>query len=201
MNARVMVVDDEATARDELCEALTDEGFQVSSAGDGEAALALARCESFDVCISDIRMPGIDGIELLRRLSEISPETMVLMVTAYGGMDSAIEALRLGATDYVLKPVLFEDILTKVKRLVEHRELDREVRNLRRSLETRGDKAASGMIGESQVMREISRLIAKVAPTSSNVLITGESGTGKELIARAIHEQSERGKAPFVPIN
>jgi len=201
MNARVLVVDDETTARDELCEALVDEGFQVTGVGEGAAALAAAAAESFDVCITDIRMPGMDGIELLRRLGSASPETMVLVVTAFGGMDTAIEALRHGATDYVLKPVIFEDIIGKVRRLVEHRELDREVRNLRRSLDSRGEEAGSRMIGESQAMREISRLIAKVAPTASNVLVTGESGTGKELIARSIHQQSDRGGAPFVPIN
>jgi len=201
MNARVLVVDDEATARDELCEALADEGFQVTGVGDGAEALAAAAAESFDVCITDIRMPGMDGIELLRRLGTASPETMVLVITAFGGMETAIEALRLGATDYVLKPVIFEDIIGKVRRLVEQRDLAREVRNLRRSLESRGEEAGSRMIGDSRSMVEISRLIAKVAPTASNVLITGESGTGKELIARSIHLQSERAEEPFVPIN
>ena len=201
MNARVLVVDDEATARDELCEALSDEGFKVTGVGDGESALIAASSESFDVCISDIRMPGIDGIELLRRLRDSSPETMVIMVTAYGGMDSAIEALRLGATDYVLKPVLFEDVLAKVRRLVEGRDLARQVRTLRRSLELVDPVASSGMIGESSSMQQITKIISKVAPTASNVLITGESGTGKELIARSIHDTSDRARAPFVPIN
>ena len=200
MSARVLVVDDEATARDELCEALRDEGFEVSAAGNGEAALEIIGETSIDICISDIRMPGIDGIELLRRLRDLSPETLTIMVTAYGGMDTAIEALRLGATDYVLKPVLFEDILGKVHRLIETRDLTRQVRTLRRSLARRGDTDDS-MIGQSSAMKNIRSLISKVAPTASNVLITGESGTGKELIARSIHESSDRAKAPFVPIN
>lgn len=199
MKARILVVDDEQTIREELCEALADGGFQPKGMGDARQALDAIRCESYDVCISDIRMPGMDGISLLKKIGEVSPETAVIMITAYGDMQTAIEALRSGATDYVLKPVIFEDILGKVRRLVESRELALEVRNFRRIVEQITDK--SDMIGESSSMKKIGELIAKVAITGSNVLITGESGTGKELVARAIHASSDRVKFPFVPIN
>ncbi|MEM7168373.1 MAG: sigma-54 dependent transcriptional regulator [Planctomycetota bacterium] len=201
MVARLLVVDDEATARAELSEALRDGGFEVCEAGDAEEALEHASRQSFDVVISDIRMPGMDGIQLLRRLTELSPETMAIMVTAYGDMSTAIEALRAGASDYVLKPLLFDDILSKVARLVEHRKLQLEVRNLRRTVENNGAGSSYEMVGESTAMRRILSLIDKVAPTPSNVLVIGESGTGKELIARALHEASDRREAPFVPIN
>lgn len=199
MKARVLVVDDEKTVRDELCEALQDGGFSAKGVSNASDALATAADVSYDVCISDIRMPGMDGLELLNRLAEVSPETTVIMITAFGDMQTAIQALRNGATDYVLKPILFEDILSKVRRLVEHRRLALEVQYLRRSA---AEKAATkDMISESAAMGRIQDLIAKVAPTGSSVIITGESGTGKELIARAIHEASERPQAPFVPIN
>ncbi len=199
MKARVLVVDDEKTVRDELCEALQDGGFSARGVSNASDALATAAAESYDVCISDIRMPGMDGLELLNRLAEVSPETTVIMITAFGDMQTAIQALRDGATDYVLKPILFDDILSKVRRLVEHRRLALEVQYLRRSAAEKAD--TKDMIGESAAMGRIKDLIAKVAPTGSSVIITGESGTGKELIARAIHETSERSQAPFVPIN
>ena len=199
MKARVLVVDDEKTVRDELCEALQDGGFIAKGVSNASDALATAADVSYDVCISDIRMPGMDGLELLNRLADVSPETTVIMITAFGDMQTAIQALRNGATDYVLKPILFEDILSKVRRLVEYRRLALEVQYLRRSA---AEKAATkDMISESAAMGHIQDLIAKVAPTGSSVIITGESGTGKELIARAIHEASERPQAPFVPIN
>ena len=199
MSARVLVVDDEATVREELCEALRDAGFACDGYGSGESALNSALNDSYDVCISDIQMPGMDGIELLRRLGEVSPETSVLMITAYGDMGTAIEALRLGAVDYVLKPLLFDDMLIKVRRLVEHRHLTHEVRNLRQL--TKGADSPGNMIGESPAMQQLGSLIEKVGPTRSNVMILGESGTGKELTARAIHDASGRQKEPFVPIN
>ncbi|MGE3165707.1 MAG: sigma-54-dependent transcriptional regulator [Planctomycetota bacterium] len=201
MVARVLVVDDEETIREELCEAIREAGYEATGAGDGLAAVQAALHQSYDVCISDIRMPGLDGIGLLKQLAEQSPETMVIMITAYGDLQTAIEAIRHGATDYVLKPLLFDDILSKVARLVDHRRLALEVRTLRRALSDSDPVSAGHMIGESAAMKSIANLIKKVAPTRSNVLITGPSGTGKELIARAIHESSDRAQAPFVPIN
>ncbi len=199
--ARVLVVDDEETVREEMCEALRDAGMTARGVGNAQAALDATLSESYDVCISDIRMPGMDGIELLRRLRDASPETLVIMITAYGEMKTCIDALRLGAADYVLKPVLLDDILAKVARSVEHRKLLHEVRNLRRAADSNAAAPSRGMVGDSAAMHELVRVIEKVAPTRSNVLIAGESGTGKELIARAIHDASDRAASPFVPIN
>ncbi|MHC4598024.1 MAG: sigma-54-dependent transcriptional regulator [Planctomycetota bacterium] len=201
MNLNILVVDDEEFIRDELCEALQDEGFETQSAGDGQAALDLARNGAFDLCISDIRMPVLDGIGLLKKLREVSPETMVIMMTAYAELQTAIDALRFGAVDYLLKPFKVEEILTKARRVKEHRRLVIENRNLKRSLEACSDTPVGGMIGESEPMKKIAGVIDRVASLPSSVLITGESGTGKELVARAIHDRGDRAKAPFVPIN
>ncbi|MCI0652608.1 MAG: sigma-54 dependent transcriptional regulator [Planctomycetes bacterium] len=201
MKARVLVVDDETTVREELCDALRDAGYDTTGAENGLEAAQWAQKQSYDVCISDIRMPALDGLGLLQRLSEISPETMVIMTTAYGDMKTAIEALRGGAVDYLQKPVVFEDLVHKVNRLVEQRRLLLEVRNLRVISEHAGRRDAKVMVGESAAIVELRNLIAKVGPTRSNVLIIGESGTGKELIARSLHDSSARTRAPFVPIN
>ncbi|MCA8959829.1 MAG: sigma-54-dependent Fis family transcriptional regulator [Planctomycetes bacterium] len=201
MTLRVLVVDDEETVREELIEALADSGYEATGAIDGQEALESALEQSFDVCITDINMPRMNGLELVRRLGETSPETLSMIVTAQGDLKTAVEALRVGAADYVLKPLIFEDILAKVARLSEHRRLVMENRNLRQSIHENTRTRANQMIGDSASMVELHRMIAKVAPTRSNVLILGESGTGKELIARAIHESSDRSKAPLVPIN
>ncbi len=200
MPLRILVVDDEETVREELIDALTDDGYEATGAADGQYAAEAALEQSFDVCITDINMPRMNGLDLLRRLGESSPETMTIIVTAQGDMRSAIEALRSGAADYVLKPLLFEDILAKVARLSEQRRLVVENRNLRQAVQDRR-RHPSRMIGESSSMDALHELIGKVAPTRSNVLILGESGTGKELIARAIHEASGRSGSPLVPIN
>ncbi|MHC5079078.1 MAG: sigma-54-dependent transcriptional regulator [Planctomycetota bacterium] len=201
MNLNILVVDDEEFIRDELCEALQDEGYDAVSAPDGQAAVEAAQQSAFDLCISDIRMPVLDGIGLLKKLHETSPETMVIMMTAYAELQTAIDAMRFGAVDYLLKPFKIEEILAKVKRVHEHRRLVLDNRNLRRSLEAISDRPAGGMIGKSEAMKKISEVIDRVTSLPSSVLITGESGTGKELVARAIHDRGQRAKAPFVPIN
>ena len=197
---RVLVVDDEETVRDELVDALTDSGYEASAAGDGVEGLEAVMSQSFDVCISDINMPKMNGLDLLARIGEVSPETMTIIVTAQGDMQTAIDALRAGAADYVLKPLIFEDLLAKVARLSEHRRLVIENRNLRQAVHASRPESTR-MVGGSAEMAQLHELIAKVAPTRSNVLIVGESGTGKELIARAIHESSGRAKSPLIPIN
>ena len=201
MKPRILIVDDEEFIRDELSEALEDEGYATECAADGQAAAELAMKNAFDVCITDIRMPAMNGIELLKRLGETSPETMVIMMTAYAELQSAIDALRYGAADYLLKPFKHEEILGKVQRIVQHRRLVIENRNLRRALEARTEEPVAGMIGESPAMETIVEVIDRVASLPSSVLITGESGTGKELVARAIHDRGERANAPLVPIN
>jgi DNA-binding NtrC family response regulator len=195
---RILVVDDEPAIRAELEEALQEAGFATASAGDGQAAAALALQQSFDLCLSDIRMPNASGLELLKRLVATSPETMVMLMTAHGELDSAIEALRLGAVDYLLKPFRHEELIAKVRRLADHRRLLLENRNLRRVVDA---GAAPTMVGDGEAMRGVLEIVDRVASLPSHVLITGESGTGKDLVARAIHSRGKRATAPFVPIN
>jgi DNA-binding NtrC family response regulator len=195
---RVLVVDDEPSIRAELEEALQEAGYETQGAADGRAAAELALQRSFDLCLSDVRMPQMGGLELLAALAATSPETMVMLMTAHGELDSAIEALRLGAVDYLLKPFRHEELIAKVRRFAEHRRLVLENRNLRRAADA---AAPSGMIGGSPAMQQVLATVDRVASLPSHVLITGESGTGKDLVARAIHARGSRAAAPFVPIN
>jgi two-component system response regulator PilR (NtrC family) len=200
MTARILVVDDEETAREELAEAIRDAGMEVATAENGRRGLELAGEMAFDVCVTDIRMPEMDGIELLERLRRTSPKTLTIILTAYGALETALAALRTGAADYILKPVIFDDLLHKIRRLLEHRDLEMQVQSLRRTLE--GQQIGQSLIGESPSLHRIKKLIAKVGPTRSSALITGESGTGKELVAQAIHAADEQaGRQPFVPFN
>ena len=200
MNARILVVDDEETAREELAEAIRDAGLEVETAEHGRRALELSREMTFDVCVTDIRMPEMDGIELLKRLRQSSPKTLTIILTAYGALETALAALRTGAADYILKPVLFDDLLHKIRRLLAHRDLEMQVQSLRRALEVQ--QTGRGLIGDSPGLHRIKELIAKVGPTRSSALITGESGTGKELVAQAIHgADEEAARQPFVPFN
>ena len=198
MTFRILVVEDEPSIRTQLEESLREAGYQAEGAPDGKAATGLLLERSFDLVLSDIRMPSMSGIELLRRVGETSPETMVILMTAFGGMESAIEALRLGAVDYLVKPFKHDELIARVGRLAEHRRLILENRNLRRTNEP---GAPAGMIGQSAAMRDVLGTVDRVASLPSHVLISGESGTGKELVARAIHDRGSRAKAPFVPIN
>jgi DNA-binding NtrC family response regulator len=198
LSFRILVVEDEPSIRAQLEESLREAGYETEGVGDGQAAADRVVERSFDLCLSDIRMPAMGGIELLRRLGETSPETMVILMTAFGGLETAIEALRLGAVDYLVKPFKHDELIARVRRLADHRRLILENRNLRR---TNDPGAPSGMIGQSAAMKDVLETIRRVASLPSHILITGESGTGKELVARAIHEQGSRAKAPFVPIN
>ena len=200
MTFRILVVDDEPAIRAELEEALQESGFTTASAGDGRAAAALARQQAFDLCVSDIRMPVETGIDLLRQLSSDSPETMVMLMTAHGELATAVEALRLGAVDYLLKPFRNEELLAKVRRLADHRRLIVENRNLRRLVELAAARDGT-IVGDGPAMRRVHAIVERVASLPTHVLITGESGTGKDLVARAIHARGSRASAPFVPIN
>jgi DNA-binding NtrC family response regulator len=197
--ARILVVDDEALIRDTLAEFLTQEGFTVEAVASGETALERAAAERFDIVLCDVQLPGIDGIQVLERLLKISPQTFVLLVTAYATVENAVEAFQRGAHDYLMKPILLDEVLGKVRRMLRYRDLFQENQDLRRELNRQSE--ASPIVGRSAVMQRVFELIRRVAPTRSTVLIVGESGTGKELVARAIHRQGPDPDARFVPVN
>jgi DNA-binding NtrC family response regulator len=199
MPEAVLVADDEPGVRESLAEVLRDAGYIVQTAADGAAALKALEEHDFGIVITDLRMPGADGLAVLKRARDVSPQTLVLVMTAHGSVDTAVEALRNGATDYILKPVAFDDLLAKVERLLDHRQLVWQQQMLRREVDTHYDFA--GLVGASRAMREVFDLIKKVAPTQTTVLITGESGTGKEVVARALHHFSEVAQRIFLPVN
>jgi DNA-binding NtrC family response regulator len=184
--ATVLVVDDETLIRETLVEYLAQEGLHVVSCASGEEALELAGQQRFDVVLCDVQLPGIDGLELLERIRHISPESFVLLITAYATVENAVEAFQRGAHDYLMKPILLDEVLVKIRRLLSHRALYRENQWLRRELNRA--EAPGQMVGTSAALRQVAAMVRKVAPTRSTVLISGESGTGKELVARAIHE-------------
>ncbi len=196
---RILIADDEASIREGLVDVLTEEGYDVTGVGDGrEAVSAIEQC-SYDVVVTDLRMPEMDGLEVLRRVRELSPQSLVLLITAYASVETAVEALRNGAHDYILKPLIVEDVLSKIHRLFEFRRLAWETQMLRREIASRYE--LDQMVIRSPAMREIFALIQKVGPTNSTVLITGESGVGKEVVARAVHAFSPRHDKLFLPVN
>ncbi len=199
MNTSVLIVDDEQEIRDSLSEVLTDEGFLTYTAENGVVALEMMKEIHYDIIISDIKMPEMDGVTLLQRVKEQAPDTFVILVTSYGSTETAINAMRLGAIDYILKPIDFDELIMRIKNIDLHKELLREVRFLRQEISAKYNY--EHIIGESTAMKRMYRLIDKVAPSTSTVLVAGRSGTGKELVARAIHARSERAHRPFVAIN
>ncbi len=199
MSAKLLIIDDEKTIRDTISEVLSEEGYLCETAGDGEGGVAKISEENFDLVISDFRLPGIDGLEVLKKTLELSPQTLVVIITAYASVDTAVEALKKGASDYLVKPLILDDVIFKIKHLLKYRQLAIENQILRTEVEEKYD--FSNIIGQSQKMKHIFELIKKIAPTNSNVLILGESGTGKELVARALHFNSLRKTNRFLPVN
>jgi two-component system response regulator PilR (NtrC family) len=199
MPEAILVADDEPGVRESLAEVLRDAGYVVQTAADGSAALKALEEHDFSVVVTDLRMPGADGLTVLKRARDISPQTLGIVMTAHGSVDTAVEALRSGATDYILKPVAFDDLLAKVERVLEHRQVAWQMQMLRREVESRYD--FQGLVGGSSSMREVIDLVKKVAPMQTTVLITGESGTGKEVVARAIHHFSQVAQRIFLPVN
>ncbi len=199
MKGKILIVDDEEVIRDTLSTILTEEGYQTATAGDGAEALQKVSDEHFDLVITDLKMPRMGGMELLEKIKERDANTSVIIITAYGTMESAIQALRLGAYDYIVKPLDFDDVLIRIERLMEMRSLRAENEFLRQEVQEKF--SLDNIIGQSPPMQEVFRLIQKVAGTRGNVLITGKSGTGKELVARAIHYNSPRKNKRFVAIN
>jgi len=196
---RILVVEDEKSMRELLRILLEGEGYDVVSASDGLDGASYIERDIFDLVITDIKMPGLDGFELLKKIKDISPETLVIMVTAFGTSESAIEAMKLGAYDYINKPFNVDEIRLIVRKALEKKRLSEEISLLRQKVET--TYALENIIGQSPKMQEMFRLIPKIAQSSSNVLITGESGSGKELVATALHNLSPRKNKNFVAIN
>jgi len=195
----ILVIDDEKSLIELLAVIFKKEGYGVMQAMSGEKALEILEKGGIDFVITDIRMPGLDGMEVLRRVKASYPEVPVVMITAYGTVQQAVEALKAGALDYVVKPFDVDELRIIVARGMAQKRLREE--NLRLKRDLRDQYSFENMIGHSRAMKEIFTLIEKVAPTDSTVLITGESGTGKEMAARAIHYQSNRRENPFVSIN
>jgi two-component system, NtrC family, response regulator AtoC len=196
---RVLVAEDDAVARDLLCEILRGEGFVVEAVDDGAVAVARASGEPYDLVVSDVRMDRADGFSVLRAFTERAPETPVILITAFGDVTGAMEAIAKGAYDYVSKPFNVEELRLTVNRALERRRLLAE----QRAAGVPPDAAAAlaEIEGKSARMLDVYKLVARVAPTGATVLVVGESGTGKELVARAIHSHSRRATRPFVPVN
>jgi two-component system response regulator PilR (NtrC family) len=199
MTERLLIVDDEQGMRDLLSIMLRREGYRVELARSGEEALDRISRDLFDLIITDISMPGVDGIGVLRRVREIAPEVPTIIITAYASTESAIEALKLGAYDYIVKPFDVEEFKIVIGNALERKRLENENQQLRRELHEQ--YSFEGFVGKSPKMKEIFTLVERISGTNSTVLVSGDSGTGKELIARAIHYNSPRKERPFVSIN
>jgi DNA-binding NtrC family response regulator len=199
MSQSILLVDDEDMFREDLASLLRQQGFACRTAAGGEEGLRAAQAEAPDLVLCDLVMPGGSGLELVSRLAALYPELPVIVLTAYGTLETAVEAFRSGATDYLLKPVVPEDLLCKVERLLEHRRLMGEVRYLRREMSE--VRVGSGLVGTSPAMEGVRKLIARVAAGDSTVLIRGGSGTGKEVVAREIHAAGRGPERPFVAVN
>jgi DNA-binding NtrC family response regulator len=195
----ILVVDDEVNIRSALVTILEKRGHRVSAVGSGEEAWAILRDTSVDLILTDLKMPGMGGIELLRKVKDDYPDTEVVVMTAYGSVETAVEAMRLGAYDYVTKPIEKDRFPVVVEKALERRRLATENRRLREDLQTR--KHYDRMIGNSEPMHQVYELVEQVAGSDITILIEGESGTGKELVARAIHQKSAVAAGPFVTLN
>ncbi len=196
MSRRVLIVDDEKNIRRTFKMVLESEGFDVSVAETGEEALEIFQKEKPDAVVLDVKLPGIDGIETLRRIRKQEAELPVIMISGHGTIATAVDATRSGAFDFVEKPLSKERLLVAIRNALKVQSLGREVRALRAR-----DRKRHLMVGESPPVQAIRKQIEQVAPTGARILITGESGTGKELVARAVHEASDRAKSPFVKVN
>lgn len=194
--AKILVIDDERSIRNIIGELLEMEGHTVKTAENGLQGYEMIGVEPFDLVISDIKMPEMDGIELLDKLIETHPDTTVVMISGHGSIDTAVECIKKGAFDYIEKPIDMNRILVTVKNALERGSLVKETKTLRRKVH----KVAE-IVGESPAIGRVKMLIDKVASTDARVLITGSNGTGKELVARWLHEKSDRSSMPFVEVN
>ncbi|MCD4724611.1 MAG: sigma-54 dependent transcriptional regulator [Bacteroidales bacterium] len=193
--AKILVIDDEKSIRNTLREILEYEKFKVEDAADGPAAVALTDKDTYDVILCDIKMPGMDGMEVLDNLLS-KTDTPVIMISGHGNIDTAVEAIKKGAFDYIAKPLDLNRLLITIRNAMDKSSLITETRTLKRKVSKTYD-----MVGDSKAMADIREMIGRVAPSGARVLITGENGTGKELVARWLHEKSDRAKSPFVEVN
>jgi two-component system, NtrC family, response regulator AtoC len=199
MGARILVCDDDAGMRESLEAVLTDDGYEVCTAADGAGALARLHKQQFKVMLLDLRMPDANGIELLSRIKQLAPDTAVIIMTAYGTIKNAVEAVRQGAFDFITKPFELEDVRSTIKKAVQMQELTEENKELRRML--RENVVLKDIIGSSTQMQAVFEIIRKVVNYDVTILIGGQSGTGKELVAEAIHYNSARRNKPFIKLN
>ena len=200
MQGSILVAEDELLPRKNICRVLEEEGlYQIHEAADGNAAIEAVDKNDLDLVLLDLKMPGADGMTVLQHVRQASPQTLVLIMTAYASLETSVEALRLGAQDYIFKPIVLDGVVKKVRTLMENKRLAWEIQTLRRqiNLEFEGTE----LIGNSPANAEILEVIEKVAPTNSTVLISGESGVGKEVVARTIHNQSTRRDKVFLAVN
>lgn len=195
----IHVIDDEPIIHEVLGELLTSEGYEVEISSSGEEALDKYSTRSFGLVLLDLLMPGMDGIEVLKSIRKIEPHAVIIIITAYASVESAISAMKTGAFDYIQKPFKHDELLLTVKRAIEHKKLQEE--NIRLKDELGKKFSFENIIGKSTGMKSIFEVIKAVAPTRSTILIQGESGTGKELVARAIHQNSNRANLPFIIVN
>jgi two-component system response regulator PilR (NtrC family) len=199
MNRSILIADDEAGIRESLTIVLEDEGYNCTAVADGDAAIEAINSSNFDIIISDLKMPNTNGIGVLEHALQKSSETLTIIITAHATVETAIQALRKGAADYILKPLDFDEVLIRIENLLEHKKLMQENKYLREQIDKEFN--FNHIIGESSAMKEVYRMVERVSQATSNVLVTGQSGTGKELVARAIHSNSDRSDNPFLAIN
>jgi DNA-binding NtrC family response regulator len=198
-SGRILVVDDEWSIRDVLSSILRSEGYEVDTAEDGDKGIEMIDANNYDLVITDLKMPKVNGIEVLRHLSATNSQTLGIVATGYGSIESAVDALRLGAFDYITKPFHLDEIKILVHKAREFQALQSENRSLKRQL--KNSARQDQIIGNSSGMRKLGDMIRTVGDSDSTVLILGESGTGKELVTRALHEHSDRADAPLIPVN
>ncbi|MBD81039.1 MAG: response regulator [Crocinitomicaceae bacterium] len=196
--ARILVVDDEKSIRNSLKDVLEYEGHSIDEAEDGMTGLALARKNEYDLVLCDVKMPKLDGLEFLEMAFETNPDLNVIMISGHGTIETAVEAIKKGAYDYLAKPLDLNRLLVIVRNGLEKEELVKETRTLRKKVQSFN---GGSIIGESKEIKSVHEMIGKVAPTAARVMITGPNGSGKELVAREIHDQSKRKKLPFVEVN
>lgn len=197
--AEILVVDDKEQMREVLRKFLTAEGYAVEMACDGKNALEKFRQKPFDLVLSDIKMPLMEGSELLEEILKIKKDQIVILMTAFGSIEAAVEAIKKGATDYISKPFQMDEVLLRIRRALKEKNLEQRVADLEQKLSEKN--ALEKIVGSSQPMKKLRQMIERVAPLNDTVLITGETGTGKELVARALHEMSPRKKNPFIALD